>query len=395
MAGDRHDKTEKPTAKKLKDSRKDGKVVRSEDLVSWTSLLVATVVLPGLISRVSDVATGVMADAAMIAEDPDVTKLPTLFGQALWDMFMAILPAIVALGAIAVVANLAQVGVLFTTKPLKPKISHLNPIQGIKRIFSVKSLWQTVNSVLKLLIIVLVSWVVIKGMAAQLMAAPLQSAEKSLHDAAATSLMLVRAVASCALSLGIADYAFQKYQMTRDLKMSKHEIKQEHRESEGDPHLKGKQRQIGRAMSGNRMLAAVTDADVVITNPTHLAIAIGYEAGSGAPKVLARGADGLAGKIRERATEAGIPLVEAKPLARALYLVCRADEEIPTELYQGVATVLAFLHRLGATHKSMGGRLSLNVPDSWTPGEGNLERVTPTQRKRRAREAIASGSVTT
>jgi flagellar biosynthetic protein FlhB len=206
-------------------------------------------------------------------------------------------------------------------------------------------------------------------------------------DLGALTLSIVRMVAAAALVVAIADYAFQRRQHANDLKMSKHEIKQEHRENDGDPHVKSRQRSLRFAMSRNRMLAAVGEADVIITNPTHLAVAIRYEPSKGAPRIVARGADGLAARIRSAATTAKVPIVEAKPLARALYGTCRVGEEIPAELYQGVATVLAFIHRLGANARSYGGQMGLAVPDTWTPSGGQLERIPPARRKFEARQA--------
>jgi flagellar biosynthetic protein FlhB len=148
--------------------------------------------------------------------------------------------------------------------------------------------------------------------------------------------------------------------------MTKEEVKREHRESEGDPHVKSKLRSLRAAMSRNQMLAAVGQADVVITNPTHVAVALHYDPSIGPPRVVARGADTAAARIRARAAEEGVPVIESPPLARSLYAACRTDEEIPAQMYQAVATVLAFVHRL-AGRSGVGGPLSLHVPDTWTP----------------------------
>lgn len=381
MAGDKHDKTEAPTPKKKKDSRKDGQVVRSEDLVTWAMVLASTFVLPSLISRTSTALSSTLRDVVAVAHNPNESDLPNLVGRALIGGLGAMIPALVALAVVAIVGNLAQVGFLLTLKPLQPKFSRLNPIQGIKRIFSAKSLWETAATVLKLVIIVVVAWFMIQGAIEEMMGAPGRTVSQSLAQAAQLTMAVVRAVAFAALVLGIADYAVQRRQHYKDIKMSVQEIKEEVRESEGDPYLKSRQRQLRSQMSRNRMLAAVPLADVVITNPTHLAIAVQYDRAAGAPKVLARGGDELAARIREAAAANGVPCVEAKPLARVLYAVCRVGEEIPPELYQGVATVLAFLHRLGVEQARSGFRVGLHVPDSWTPEAGELERVSPARRR--------------
>jgi flagellar biosynthetic protein FlhB len=394
MSGDKHDKTEAPTAKRKKEARRDGQVVRSEDLVTWTSVLIGTIVMPGMVSRTGSAVTAVLRSTVELAHNPDAKMLPTYVGRAMVATLGAILPAMLALLVIAILGNLAQVGLLLTGKPLKPQMSRLSPFKGIKRIFSVQSLWSTLTATMKLGIILAVSWVMVRGTAADIVRAPFRNASQAVHATAMSALALVRAIAAAALVVGLADYAFQRRKQAKDLKMSKHEIKQEARESEGDPHMKGKRRQMQNQMSRNRMLAAIPSADVIITNPTHFAIAIEYQRALGAPKVIARGADGLAQRIKAEGAAAGVPLVEAKPLARALYAVCRVGEEIPPELYQGVATVLAFLHQLSATRRTFGGPIGLEVPDTWTPSGSELVRVPPARRrmleKREAEEAAAA-----
>jgi flagellar biosynthetic protein FlhB len=177
----------------------------------------------------------------------------------------------------------------------------------------------------------------------------------------------------------------------RKLRMSKQEIRQEMKDAEGDPHVRARMRSMRMSMTRNRMLNSIAGADVVITNPTHIAIAISYSREQGAPRVVARGAGALAEKIRAEADRHDVPRVESKPLARTLYRLCRPGEEIPAELYQAVATVLAFLHRLGESRRSFAGRLHLDVADSWTPSDGTeLERVPPRARARARRQLAAA-----
>jgi flagellar biosynthetic protein FlhB len=387
VSGDKHSKTEAPTAKRKREARRDGQVVRSEDLVTWTSVLVATVVMPGLFSRASTAVRSVLNMMLALARHPDERMLPTYVGRALVAALGAIVPAMLTLLVIAILGNLAQVGFILTGKPLKPKFSRLSPLQGLKRMFSVRSLWATLTSMMKLGIILAVAWTLVRGTANDITRVPFRSASDAVAAVGASALALVRAIAAAALLVGIADYAFNRFKLARDLRMTKHEVKQEARESEGDPHVRGRRRQMQAQMSRNRMLAAIPNADVIITNPTHFAIAIEYRRSHGAPKVIARGADGLAAKIREAGTAAGIPLVEAKPLARALYAVCRVGEEIPPELYQGVATVLAFLQHLSAARRSYGGAINVDVPDTWTPSGADLIRVPPARRRMLEKQA--------
>jgi flagellar biosynthetic protein FlhB len=389
VAGDKHDKTEAPTPKRKKEARKEGRVVRSEDLVTWILILISTSVLPGLVGRTTALMQRLMQSMVVMAGHPDANALPGLVGRALADTLTTLVPSLLALAAVAVAGNVAQVGLLLSPGPLKPKLSHLNPISGFKRIFSIKGLWSTATSVMKLGIILTVAFVLLRGMETDLVNAPPRSAEQSVLDIGAMTLQVVRMVAAAALVIALADWSFQRWQHAKSMKMSKHEIKQEHRESDGDPHVKSRQRSLRFAMTRNRMLAAVAEADVVLTNPTHFAVAIRYQPTKGAPRVVARGADGLAARIRSAATLAQVPVVESKPLARALYGLCRVNEEIPSELYQGVATVLAFIHRLGPASRSYGGRLALPVPDSWTPSRGELVRIPPARRRFEARQAAA------
>ncbi|MEZ5321041.1 MAG: EscU/YscU/HrcU family type III secretion system export apparatus switch protein [Microthrixaceae bacterium] len=384
-AGDKHSKTEAPTPKRKRDARKEGQVVRSEDLVTWTSVLVATSAMPMLVGRTSEVVRTGLRMTFLLAREPDERLLTTMVGRTFTAAFGAMLPVVLIMFAIAVAGNVAQVGLLLTGKPLKPKVSRLNPLQGLKRMFSVQSLWQTASAAMKLAIIAAVAATMVRGAAAEVVSAPMRSAAESVKATGVLALSLVRAVAAAALVVGIADYAFQRRKHARELRMTKQEIRQEMRESDGDPHVKSRQRQIRAAMSRNRMLAGIASADVVITNPTRLAVAIRYERGRGAPTVLARGADALAARIRQEAGRHNVPLVEAVPLARALYALCRVGEEIPPELYQGVATVLAFLHHLSAARRSFGGTIDLDVPDTWTPDDRVLRRIPPAQRRRAER----------
>ena len=386
MAGDKHDKTEAPTAKKKKEARKEGRVVRSEDLVTWVLILLSSSVLPGLVGRTNALLQRQMRAMVEMAGHPDASALPGQVGHALADLLTTLVPTLLALAAIAIAGNVAQVGLLLSPTPLKPKMSHLNPISGFKRIFSIRGVWSTASAVMKLGIVLAVAFAMLRGMESDLVNAPPRSAEQSVMDLGSIAVSIVRMVAAAALVIAIADYAFQRWQHAKDLKMSKHEIKQEHRENDGDPHIKSRQRSLRFAMTRNRMLAAVAEADVIVTNPTHLAVAIKYEPTRGAPRIAARGADGLAARIRSAATVAKVPIVEAKPLARALYGTCRVGEEIPAELYQGVATVLAFIHRLGAATRSYGGQLGLAVPDTWTPSGGDLVRIPPARRRFEARQ---------
>jgi flagellar biosynthetic protein FlhB len=372
MAASKHDKTESPTQKRKKDARRDGRVARSPDLVSW---------LPGLLRNIKVVCVELLGAAVSMAVNPDPRRLPAAVGDAFLSFFTAMLPALLGFALLAIVANLAQVGFIFTGKPLKPKLSHLNPLAGLKRMFSVKGLWQAFAAALKLAVIGVVVWVMLRGVASSLTGAPMRSTPDAVADLAKLSLKLIQMVAAICVLLGLADYAFKRRTLQKELRMSKHEIRQEYKDSEGDPQVRSRMRSNRLAMSRNRMIGDVSGADVVVTNPTHFAVALAYDRRRGAPRVVARGADAVAARIRAEAFLHGVPCIESRLLARTLFRLCRPGEEIPAELYQAVASVLAFVHRLGESHRAYASAVGLDVLDSWSPSGGPLERVPPRRRR--------------
>jgi flagellar biosynthetic protein FlhB len=397
MAKDRDQKTEQQTAKRKKESRKKGQVAKSATLVSWLSLLLATFLLPPVVRNFSELISEGVSALPRVAADPNpemlVREASTMGRQAIG----ALTPLLLGTMLLGILGNLAQVGLIFTTGPLKPKFERINPIEGTKRLFSTKSLWETGKQVVTMGVILAVSIPAVIGMANSLMGTT-WALGPALAQLAGAIVDLVQIVAIIGCLIGVADFAWQRFNLMRDSKMTKQEVKQEARESDGDPHVKAKLRQNRMAMSRNRMLASVGDADVVITNPTHFAVALRYEPTKGAPRVLARGADTLAQRIRERALDAGVPIIESPPLARALHRSCRVDDEIPAPLFQAVATVLAYVHRFDGT-SLMGSSATLHVPDSWTPpGEDPETSLTwkPTRRPpRRRTPSVPTPSVPT
>lgn len=381
MAKDRDQRTEQQTAKRKKENRKKGQVAKSATLVSWVALLVATFVLPGVVGNIgARLAEGVRS-IEDIAANPEPGVLVESVRTVCLSVVTALAPVLLVAAGVALLGNLAQVGLVFTATPLKPKAERLNPIAGFKRLFSTKSLWETGKQLLTMGVVLAVAVPAIMGIGDDLLSSSWEL-EPALSSLAASLVSLVRLVASAGVVIGVADYAWARFNLTRDQRMTKEEVKREHRESEGDPHLKAKLRSTRLAMSQNRMLAGVADASVVITNPTHFAVALAYEPSRGAPKVVARGADNMAARIRAAALDAGVPMIESPPLARALHRACRVDDEIPAELFQAVATVLAFVHRIGSRVLA-GAPMPLTVPDTWTPeGEDPEESLTWRPRRR-------------
>ena len=391
MAKDRDQRTEQQTAKRKRENRKKGQVAKSATLVSWVALLVATWVVPGVVGQLGDRLAQGVRSIDDIAARPEPGVLIETVRTLCISVAAALAPVLIAAAGVALLGNLAQVGLVFTTDPLKPKAERLNPIAGFKRMFSTKALWETGKQLLTMGVVLAVAIPSLRGVVDTLLGAEWELGA-AMSSLAASLVSMVRVVAVVGVVIGVADYAWARFNLTRDQRMTKEEVKREHRESEGDPHLKAKLRSTRLAMSQNRMLASVADASVVITNPTHFAVALAYEPSKGAPRVVARGADSMAARIRAAARDAGVPMIESPPLARALHRACRVDDEIPSELFQAVATVLAFVHRIGSRALA-GTPMPLSVPDTWTPpGEDPESSLTwrPSRARASRRPSMAS-----
>jgi flagellar biosynthetic protein FlhB len=271
-----------------------------------------------------------------------------LLGQALSAFLSTLLPTALGLMAVGTAAAAAQGGVTFATKSMKPTLKKLNPLPGIKRMFGSQGIWEAAKAVIKTAALGTVV-VVTSGRAKELVsssgALPLSVVAKTFADSA---VLMLRVVAITGLVIAIADYVVVRMKTMKKLKMSKYEIQQEHKQSEGDPHMKAHRRSLQMSMSRNRMMSEVADADVLLVNPTHVAVALKYEATKGAPRVVAKGAGEVATKLRERAAEARVPMVQDIPLARALHASCEIGQEVPPQLFTAVARVLAFVMHLGA-----------------------------------------------
>jgi flagellar biosynthesis protein FlhB len=343
---DKDQKTEKPTPKRKKDARKQGQIAKSPDIAGWVIILASSYLMPATFERVTASLEEVMRRFTDIAVNPDPKAAVEALGIGLTGAFNALIPLLGFSAIIGLVTTLAQVGFVFSGKTITPKAERLNPIAGIKKMFSVKALWETGKAAAKFSVIAAVAVPGVIGLAQQLVGGPQFEMSVALAMVGEHMVSLVRTIAGLALIIAFADYAYQRRSISKSLMMTKTELKQELKNSEGDPMVKGKIRSMQRAASRNRMLAAIPDANVVIMNPTHFAVALRYRPTEGAPKVVAKGKDALALKIRDRAREAGVPVVEAPPLARALHKSCELDQEIPYRLFDGVAKVLAFVHRL-------------------------------------------------
>ena len=349
------EKTEEPTAKKLSDARNEGQVAKGKDLTSSVMLLVLFMVLRFTI--------GNMGEGFIECFNKNYTQIGDLFTSthgeynmqytialiqsAALDMLKLLIPFFGIGFIIAIVIELAQVKWKPTSKPLQPKLSKFNPVNGIKRMFSVRTLVSLIKQIVILVVIFIVVYNKLKSRMSDiymLYDIPLISAVMLLGDVIfdiGTVICVIYTI------IGIADYVFEKRKFRKDMMMTKQEVKDEWKNTEGNPEVKNKIRQKMSEVSRRRMMQAVPEADVVITNPTHFAVALKYEQNKGkAPVVIAKGEDYLAAKIKEAARENNIEIVENKPLARMLYYNVELDEEIPPELYQAVAEVLAFVYNI-------------------------------------------------
>ncbi len=353
MPGDKHSRTEKPTARRKKEARKQGNVARTPEVVTWLVVLVGSYLVPDAIS-----ATYVLMEK-LWARLPDIMATPNVNGdmaftsQALLGGLYALAPVLLAITGVAIVVNLAQTRGLITFHPLKPSFGRLSPKAGLQRILSPRSLWEVSKQLIRVALLSLVVWQTVHALLPVLAGSGPASTETVASAVGGRALGLTREVAEIGLVLAALDYIVQFRKVSSQLKMSREELKEEHKSSEGNPFTKGAVRRRQRQVSRNRMMAAVSAADAVVVNPTHFAVAVSYVRGRGAPRVVAKGADLLAMRIREEAEAKGVPVVEDPPLARALYAACELEHEVPTELYEAVARLLTFIYGLRASGRTV------------------------------------------
>jgi flagellar biosynthesis protein FlhB len=353
--GKNDDKTEKPSAKRKQKARKKGQVAKSPDVSSWIVALAGSMLVPVLLRAGQSRLTDLFGRVANVMTAPSVPGALGVLQTGLADVVALVLPIAGAFAAVAVLADVAQTGGLVSLSAAAPKFDRVNPVAGIKRLFSTNSLWQLVKQTLKIAVLVLLAYKVLIGLGDKLVGTQPVDMSPVIAYAGSTLLGLIRDVSIVGLLLAFGDYAVQRHRLNKSLKMTKREVKEENRQSEGDPLLKRELRRKQFRLSRTRMMAAVSGADVVITNPTHFAVALRYQAGRGnAPQVVAKGADDVALRIRAEAATHGVPIIEDRPLAQAIYAACDIDAFVPRELYVAVARVLAFVFTLPAVVKASG-----------------------------------------
>ncbi len=370
--GNSEERTEKPTPKRLREAREKGQVARSRELNSTLILMISAVGLWGLgYLLVGDLATimreGLVLERGMTMDPAAlVQQFGSLVGRGLW----VLAPLFILLMLAALVGPASMGGMVFSTKAIRFKAEKINPVKGLARIFSAKGLMELVKTLAKFLLVATASVLLIWSLRDELLFLSHESLDAALGHAGTILARAFLLLSSVLILVALIDVPFQIYQHKKQLKMSFKEIKDENKETEGRPEVKGKIRALQREMSQRRMMERVPEADVVITNPTHYAVALAYDRDAGgAPRVLAKGADLVALRIREIAGAHGIAVVSAPPLARALYATTEIEQEIPAELYVAVAHVLAYVYQLNAA-RSQGGDepappTDLPVPDEF------------------------------
>ena len=341
------EKTEEPTAKKRADARKKGQVARSQELNSAFVLLVGFFGLKLLWDSIyGTIATYTTYVFTNLNQTVDTENILHIFIGIVIIMAKTAFPIMIFIMLIGLAINFFQVGLNFNTESIEFKLDKLNPINGFGRIFSKRSLVELVKSFFKILVI---GFFLYRFIHEQILAMPqfmFFDLTTSLALVAEIIFQMAFIVIGVIMIMAVMDYGYQKWQTTQDLKMSKQEVKDEMKQTEGDPQIKGKIRQKQRQMAMARMMKEVPKADVIIRNPTHYAVALSYEQGMTAPVVIAKGQDLVAQRIKEIGREARVPIIENKPLARTLYAAVQVGDSVPQELYQAVAEVLAYVYRL-------------------------------------------------
>jgi flagellar biosynthetic protein FlhB len=349
LAEDMGEKTEQPTPRRRSEARNQGQVAKSTDLSAAIDLGGATVILValggGLLAAMAD-----MLRRALEAEGSGpmtVAAVKPAMLAAMGAGARAILPMLLLVFAVAAAAQFMQVGWLFTTRPIQPKFDKLNPASGLKKLANKRNAVKAAVNSLKMCVIVLVAWLVLRGEVGKILSLPLMEMPGAFYAMGRLVLNLAIWLLVVLLIIGIIDWSYQRWQHNQDLRMTKQEVKDERRAMEGDPEIKSRRMRMAMEIAMQRLERAVPEADVIVTNPTHFSVAIKYDqATMRAPRVTAKGADFLAFRIRHLAIMNGVPIVERPPLARALFHGCEEGQEVHPEHYQAVAEVLAYVYRM-------------------------------------------------
>jgi flagellar biosynthesis protein FlhB len=345
---DASQKTEEPSWRKLDEARSKGQVPQSREVTSWFVVIGGTA---SLLLYAPNIADTMQRAMFRFFEQSASMRLDGTFHQAIMstiaEVAISLAPAFLIMMGAGLAGPLLQTGLIYAPDKLAPKFSHLSPAEGFKRLISVRAFLEFIKGLLKMAVVGFVAVSLLRPEIDRMSLMPTLGVSEIGHEIARVSLRLAIGVIAVLTVIAIADFAYQKFSFLKSMRMSKQEVKEEYKQMEGNPVFKSKLRQIRTERARKRMMTAVPTASVVITNPTHYAVALAYEVNSaGAPRVVAKGADRIAAKIREIAEQHKVPIVENPPVARALYATVEIDHEIPAEQYKAVAEIISYVMRL-------------------------------------------------
>lgn len=346
MADDQ-EKTEEATSKKIEDARKEGNVPKSQDASGFVTLVVALGAFLALLSWIeSRLVFLYQYYHSLMGSSIDKEFVLQVSMITFREIIFTVIPLALCVAIAGLLANVMQIGFIFTTKPLIPDFTKIDPIKGLKNLFSLKKAVEGLKIILKVSLVLFISYYFLISFTKELPSVIYFSIFDQLAWLKEKMLILISVLLMLFLVLSLFDLLFVRYNYFKDLRMSKQEVKDEYKQMEGDPKIKAKIRQIQMQMTRKRMMQEIPQADVVITNPTHYAVAIRYDQNKeDAPKIIAKGTDFIALKIKEIALNHNVQIVENPPLARELYKKCNIGESIPENLYKAVAEVLAFVYK--------------------------------------------------
>ncbi len=346
MAEDKSQKTEKPTPKRRKEAREEGNIAKTQDLSAWLTIFVFVVVGPAAVNGLRELFTQTLGSVQLIAKEPDLRIMTELFRDGMLGAIRVAAPLVLGCMVLGTLGHVLQSGLKIHGKRFKPKWKKLNPGPGLKNMFGQQAAWTFAKTMLKFVVFGLVAYQVMRGALEGITISGAWSIGAMIDVGGGAAMNLLRIIAMVGLIIAGMDYMMERRRVEKQLKMTKEEIKKESKQSEGDPHLKAaikaKQREAGR----RRMMAAVGEASVVMVNPAHVAVALKYTPGGGAPQVVAKGAGHVAARIRQEAEVHEVPMIRDVIVARTLYKLCEVGMYIPVELYDAIAHVLAFVFHL-------------------------------------------------
>jgi len=350
LADDLGERTEEPTQRKLSDARGKGQVPKSQDLSSAVMLIGAVALLVvlggGVLSSLAQITRRVLAFETP-GEVADPASASTAFAWAMIEGGIIVLPLMGVLFVLAAISNVGQTGLMVSLDPVRPKLDKLNPVSGVKKLFGLRNVVKTGVNLGKLIVVLAVSVVVIQANLVEIVALPSLSMLAGLYGMGRIILELLAWLLLLLLVLAVIDLIYQRWQHKKDLRMTKQEVKDERRSMEGDPEVKKRRFQMAQQIAVQRIQSSVPNADVVVTNPTHFAVALRYDTDTmAAPRVVAKGVDYMALRIRQVAAAHRVTIVERPPLARALYWGVEVGREVPPEHYEAVAEILAYVYKL-------------------------------------------------